>query len=177
MGELEKLKQDCIVKQKRGLHVIIASIVVWGGILAVELLNVPVLTKNLFVFVCTALLLPISYFISRLINVDFQNKTNPLTKLGMLFSMNQLLYLLIAMWIYLTIPNKMLMVLAIIFGAHLLPCSWLYNSRAYFISSIVISILALLVGTNFKPFILASVMLTIVVAFCITLILENHQLD
>lgn len=30
MGELEKLKQDCIVKQKRGLHIIIASIVVWG---------------------------------------------------------------------------------------------------------------------------------------------------
>lgn len=176
MGELEKLKQDCIIKQKRGLHIIIASIVVWGGILAVELLNIPVLTKNLFVFVCTALLLPISYFISRLINVDFQNKTNPLTRLGMLFSMNQLLYLLIAMWIYPTIPNKMLMVLAIIFGAHLLPYSWLYNSRAYLVSSIVISILALLVGINFKPFILASVMLAMVVAFCITLILENHQL-
>ena len=89
MGELEKLKQDCIVKQKRGLHIIIASIAVWGGILAVELLNVPVLTKNLFVFICTALLLPVSYFISRLINVDFQNKTNPLTKLGMLFSSQQ----------------------------------------------------------------------------------------
>ena len=109
--------------------------------------------------------------------MDFQNKTNPLTKLGMLFSMNQLLYLLIAMWIYPTIPNKMLMVLAIIFGAHLLPYSWLYNSRAYLVSSIVISILALLVGINFKPFILASAMLAIVVAFCITLILENHQLD
>lgn len=106
-----------------------------------------------------------------------QNKTNPLTKLGMLFSMNQLLYLLIAMWIYPTIPDKMLMVLAIIFGAHLLPYSWLYNSRIYFVSSIVISILALLVGINFEPFILASVMLTIVIVFCITLILENQQLD
>ncbi|WP_414467647.1 DUF7010 family protein [Limosilactobacillus balticus] len=166
-----------MVKQKRGLHIIIASIVVWGGILAVELLNIPLLTKNLFVFVCTALFLPISYFISRLINVDFQNKTNPLTKLGMLFSMNQLLYLLIAMWIYPTIPDKMLMVLAIIFGAHLLPYSWLYNSRTYFVSSIVISILALLVGINFEPFILASVMLTIVIVFCITLILEDQQLD
>ncbi|WP_414467587.1 DUF7010 family protein [Limosilactobacillus balticus] len=60
-----------MVKQKRGLHIIIASIVVWGGILAVELLNIPLLTKNLFVFVCTALFLPISYFISRLINVDY----------------------------------------------------------------------------------------------------------
>ena len=91
--------------------------------------------------------------------------------------MNQLLYLLIAMWIYPTIPDKMLMVLAIIFGAHLLPYSWLYNSRTYFVSSIVISILALLVGINFEPFILASVMLTIVIVFCITLILEDQQLD
>ncbi|WP_407657690.1 DUF7010 family protein [Limosilactobacillus balticus] len=91
--------------------------------------------------------------------------------------MNQLLYLLITMWIYPTIPDKMLMVLAIIFGAHLLPYSWLYNSRIYFVSSIVISILALLVGINFEPFILASVMLTIVIVFCITLILENQQLD
>ncbi|MCD7131862.1 hypothetical protein LTY57_02415 [Limosilactobacillus balticus] len=49
------MKQDCIVKQKRGLHIIIASVVVWDGILAVELLNIPVLTKNLFVFVCTGL--------------------------------------------------------------------------------------------------------------------------
>ena len=83
----------------------------------------PILTKNLFTFVCAAVLLPLSYFVSKLINVDFQNKGNPLTELGILFSVNQALYLLIAMWIYPTIPEKMLMILAIIFGAHLLPYS------------------------------------------------------
>ena len=119
----------------------------------------------------------LAFLMSKLLKIQFQDKTNPLNNLGILFSINQMLYLLIAMWIYPTIPNKMLMVLAIIFGAHLLPYSWLYNSRAYLISSIVISILALLVGINFKPFILASVMLAMVAAFCITLILENHQLD
>ena len=41
--------------------------------------------------------MPQSYFISKLINVDFQNKNNPLTDLGILFSVNQVLYLLIAM--------------------------------------------------------------------------------
>ncbi|MEY8442607.1 hypothetical protein AALA17_08260 [Lactobacillaceae bacterium 24-114] len=174
MGELENLKNDCIIKQKRGIHIIIAAILVWSGILVVELLTIPVLTKNLLIFICSALLLPISYSISQLIKVDFQNKTNPLTKLGMLFSMNQLLYLLIAMWIYPTIPDKMLMVLAIIFGAHLLPYSWLYNSRAYLVSSIIISLLAFFVGLNFKPITLASVMLILVVSFCIALILENH---
>ena len=64
--------------------------------------------KNLFTFVCAAVLLPLSYYVSKLINVDFQNKSNPLTELGILFSANQALYLLIAMWIYLTIPEKCL---------------------------------------------------------------------
>ena len=70
--------------------------------------------KNLLTFVCAAVLLPLSYFVSKLINVDFQNKDNPLTELGILFSVNQVLYLLIAMWIYPIIPEKMLMILAII---------------------------------------------------------------
>ena len=173
MDQLAMLKEDCIVKQKRGIHIILASIVVWSGILVVQLLAIPILTKNLLVFICTAALLPISFVVSRFINVDFQNKANPLTKLGMLFSTNQLLYLLIAMWIYPTIPNKMLMVLAIIFGAHLLPYSWLYNSRVYLVSSIIISILALFVGLNFTPFILALVMVGAVVVFCIALIFEH----
>ena len=52
---------------------------------------------------------------------DFQNKENPLSGLGLLISLNQMLYILIAMWVYAVMPEKMLMVYAIIFGAHLLP--------------------------------------------------------
>lgn len=66
-----------------------------------------------------------------MIKVDFQDKDNPLTNLGILFSVNQMLYLLIALWIYPTIPEKMLMVIAIIFRAHLMPYSWLYSSKIY----------------------------------------------
>lgn len=68
----------------------------------------PILTKNFFTFVCATVLLPLSYFVSKLINVDFQNKGNPLTELGIQFSVNQVLYLLIATWIYPTIPEKCL---------------------------------------------------------------------
>ena len=98
------------------------------------------------------LFMPQSCFISKLINVDFQNKNNPLTALGILFSVNQVLYLLIAMLIYPTIPEKMLMILAIIFGAHLLPYSGLYKSRVYLILSILIPFLALIAGLNLKPY-------------------------
>ena len=100
-----------------------ASIIIWLVIASIYFSSIPILTKNLLTFVCAAVLLPLSYFVSKLINVDFQNKSNPLTELGILSSVNQALYLLIAMWIYPTIPEKMLMILAIIFGAHLLPYS------------------------------------------------------
>ena len=80
---------------------------------------------------CT--ILPISFLISKILKIQFQDKSNPLNKLGILFSVNQMIYLLIAMWIYPTMPDKMLMVIAMIFGAHLLPYSWLYNSKTYMV--------------------------------------------
>ncbi|WP_423788864.1 DUF7010 family protein, partial [Lactobacillus apis] len=82
----------------------------------------------------------------------------------------------IAMWIYPTIPEKMLMILAIIFGAHLLPYSWLYKSRVYFTLSILIPFLALIVGLNFEPAILALTMMGIEIIFSIALVRENRKL-
>ena len=127
MQEINELRLDCALNQKRGLHIILASIIIWLTISIIHFSPISILTKNLFTFVCATVLLPLSYLVSnlvsKLINVDFQNKDNPLTELGILFSVNQALYLLIAMWIYPTIPEKTLMILAIIFGAHLLPYS------------------------------------------------------
>ncbi|WP_390886318.1 DUF7010 family protein [Lactobacillus helsingborgensis] len=149
---------------------ILASIFIWLVIAIIHFSSMPILTKNLFTFVCATILLPLSYLVSKLINVDFQNKGNPLTELVILFSVNQALYLLIAMWIYPTMPEKVLMILAIIFGAHLLPYSWLYKSRAYLVLSILIPFLALIIGLNFEPAILALTMIGIEIIFSLALI-------
>ncbi len=169
---LEEMRVDCAIKQKKGLHFILASVLIWTGVLIVHLSDLPILTKNLFTFCCTAPLLPLAYFISLLIKVDFQNKGNPLTNLGILFSINQILYLLITMWVYSTIPDKMLMVLAMIFGAHLLPFGWLYNSKSYYVLSIVIPITILIIGCNFEPYVTAITMLCFEIIFSILLINE-----
>ncbi|EPY2278836.1 DUF7010 family protein [Clostridium sporogenes] len=152
---LEELRLCCSIKQKKGLHFILASIIIWCFVLIIHLTSLPILTKNLFTFCATAPLMPLAFFISKIIKVDFQNKENPLNKLGVLFSVNQMIYLLIPMWIYPTVPEKMLMVIAIIFGAHLLPYSWLYKSKSYAILAILIPILSLIVGINFEPYVLA----------------------
>ena len=173
---LEELQIDCSIKQKKGLHFILASVVIWGAVLAVHLTELPILTKNLFTFCCTALLVPLAYFISKIIGVNFQNWDNPLTKLGILFSANQMLYLLIAMWVYPTVPEKMLMVIAIIFGAHLLPYGWLYKSKTYVALAVIISIASLIVGLKFAPYILALMMILIEIIFSVSLIVENRKL-
>ncbi len=86
-----------------------------------------------------------------------------------------MIYLLIAMWIYPTIPDKMLMVIALIFGAHLLPFGWLYNSKIYTVLSVVIPILSLIVGLNFSDIILAIMMIVIEIIFSLLLALENKN--
>lgn len=173
---LEELRLDCEVKQKKGLHFILASIFIWCTVLVVQLMEIPVLTKNLYTFCCTALLLPLSFLISKIIKVKFQNKGNPLTNLGILFSVNQILCLLIAMWIYQAVPEKMLMIIAMIFGAHLLPYGWLYKSKTYIVLSVVISFLALIVGIKFQPPILAVMMIVIEIIFSLFLWMETKSL-
>ena len=92
-----------------------------------------------------------------------------------MFSANQMIYLLIAMWIYPTLPDKMLMVIAMIFGAHLLPFGWLYSSKTYMALSVIIPVLALIVGQKCENYILAIMMIVIEVVFSILLSIENKK--
>ena len=134
----------------------------------------PILTKNLFTFYATAPLMPLAFLISRLIKVDFRNKENPLTSLGVLLSVGQIPYLLIAMWVFSAVPEKMLMIMAMVFGAHLLPYSWLYKSKSYMVFAIAIPFLALLVGIYFEPYVLALVMVGVEILFSLCLAAENR---
>jgi hemerythrin-like metal-binding protein len=45
---LEELQLDCAIKQKKGLHFILASIIIWCTILIIHLTSLPILTKTHF---------------------------------------------------------------------------------------------------------------------------------
>jgi hypothetical protein len=173
---LDEMRLDSAIKQKKGLHFILASILIWCAIFIIHLSSLPILTKNLLTFCFTAPLMPLAFMISKLIKVDFTNKNNPLTNLGIIFSANQMLYLLIAMWIYNAVPEKMVMVLAMIFGAHLLPYGWLYQSKSYMVVSVIVPIAALILGLNFSPSVIAAFMFVVEIVFSILLFLENRKL-
>ena len=172
---IDRLRDDCALKQKKGLHFIVASVVIWAAVLLIHLSSLPIESKNLFTFCCSAPLMLLAYGISRIIKVDFQNKDNPLTKLGIIFSVGQMPYLLIAMWVFSASPENMLMVYAMIFGAHLLPYGWLYKSKTYFALSGIIPVAVLITGINFSACAVAILMLCTEIIFCISLIIENKK--
>lgn len=173
---LDELKLDCAKKQKKGLHFILASILIWTLVAIVYMTDLPILTKNLLTFSATAPLVPLAFLISKFIKVEFSDKSNPLNQLGLLFSLNQILYLLIAMWVYPTVPDKLVMVIAMIFGAHLLPYAWLYSSKIYAIMSVIVPIVSLIIGSMFEVYILAILMIVFEMIFSYILSLEVKKM-
>ena len=169
---LDELRIDISKEQKKGIPFIAASIILWGMIAVVTTLDLPINTKNLLVFCCSCPLMPIATLIGKVIKIDLFSKKNPLSKIGFIFTMNQLLYILIVMWVYSAVPEKMVMVFAMVFGAHLLPYSWLYISKAYLFFAIAIPIISLMLGLFFNYTVVALGVCLMDVLFLIILIIE-----
>ena len=170
---LEYMRKDTAYKNRKGIAFIGASVVIWLVILCIHLQDIPVEVKNLYTWFSSALLMPVAYWITRSLGIKLKNEDNPLNNVGMLFTMNQVLYLNIVCWVYTAVPEKMLMVFAMVFGAHLLPFGWLYQSRSYTIASIVITISALIIGCSAPSWLLAAFMLAFEVIFVVCLWAEN----
>lgn len=108
--DLQELKADIIVNQKKGLPFIMSSIIVWLLIWIVTSLEIPIALKNILIFSSSIPMLPVAWLAGRIMGVEIYKNENPLGKLGFLFTMNQMLYLLIVMWVFNALPEKMLMV-------------------------------------------------------------------
>ena len=173
---LEQTKKACARGQKRGLHFIVASVIIWAMVAVVHFTKLPIETKNLLTFCCTCPLMPLAWLLSKPLGITFSDKENPLSPLGIVMSVAQIPYLLIVMWVYAAVPDKMVMTLAMVFGAHLLPFGWLYDSKVYYIMSAVVTIGALVLGLMFPPLILALCMVAVEIIFCLLLVAENKKL-
>lgn len=174
---LDELRIDIAKKQKKGLPFICASVVIWLFILIVISINMPIQRQNFFVFCCSCPLMPLAWIVGKVIHIDIFDKSNQLGNLGFLFTLNQFLYLLIVMWVFSAVPHKMVMVYAMVFGAHLLPYSWLYKSISYRVFAICIPILSLILGCLYSSFVVAITMIIVEVIFVILLCVENRKLN
>ena len=92
---MNELRKEIAIQQKKGLPFIMTSVIIWLLILLVSILDINMNMKNLLVFCCSCPLLPLSWIIGKLIKVDIFSKENPLGQLGFIFTLNQMIYLLI----------------------------------------------------------------------------------
>lgn len=175
--KLEELRRDLIMDQKKGLPFITASVVTWFLIMIVCALGLNMQLRNLLVFVASAPMVPIAWMVGKHLGVDIFSEKNPLSQAGMLFTMNHMLYILIVMWVFNAVPEKMVMVYGMVFGAHFLPYSWLYDSKAYKIFAIIIPIIALVLGNIFNGFVVAAALFVLEVIFVFLLNKEVNEVS
>ena len=166
---LDELREDNAKKQKSGLPFIIASIFIWSGIIVVCCMDLEPVMRNFLVFCMSTPLMPISYLAGRILKVDIFDKSNPIGNLGFIFTLNQMLYLLIVMWAFRAVPDKMVMIYAMVFGAHLFPYFWLYKNKYYLVSAIFIPVISLVLGCLFSATVVAGVLAFYELVFAICL--------
>lgn len=170
---IETLKEGQIKSQKRGIHFILASVIIWSGISVVRMLDLPILTQNLLTFCMSTPLMPLAYLFSKMLKIQFNDKENPLSALGILLALAQMPYLLIVMWAYRAAPEQMVMLYAMITGAHFLPYGWLYKSKVYYVYGGLIPIIILVIGCTTNSVVVAVSMVVIEITLFAALVWEN----
>lgn len=174
-GFLRDMIDDIAIRQKKGLHFVLAAAVVWTLIFIIHLTPLSQNTQNILTVVCSVPIFILALFFSKLLGVDYFDKSNPLYKFGMVFAFNQMLYLPLSIWAFYVCPDRMLMMLAVITGAHLLPFAWLYRSDTYLYFSLIISIAGIVVGWTCSPKALAIVMFPVFILFALLLCCEVRR--
>lgn len=119
--------------------------------------------------------MPVGMLFGKIIKVNIFSNENPLSSLSIVAALNQLLYLPIVLWAMYAVPDKMIMVYAIVVGAHFLTYYWIYFSPTYFYASIIIPILSLIFGIYFSQVIVCLAFVVFDILICILLCLENKQ--
>ncbi len=175
---INELRHEASVIQKKGTPFMMASVIIWIMITIIRLLPVSLYRMNLLTFCCSVLLIPLAFLSSKITGADIFKKTdNPVNKLGILCTANQMLYILIAMWAFSMNPESMLMIYAMIFGAHLLPFSWIYESRTYLVMSIVATIGSLITACVFGGVVMSAFMIFCQVITSVLLLVECRKFD
>ena len=175
---LDELKRDAKEIQKNGLPFMLSSVIIWAVILTIQFMKKQVVSLNLYTFMSSCLLMPLAFFFSKLIKADIFKKTaNPVNRLGFLCTMNQTLYLIIVMWAYSKNPGAMVMLYAMVFGAHLLPFGWVYDSKAYIVISIIETIGAMITALVWGNVMAVAFMIIMEIILCIFLFTENRKLS
>ncbi|MCR4767812.1 MAG: hypothetical protein K5875_07620 [Saccharofermentans sp.] len=160
--DFTELRTQASLQQMKGAPFMMASVVIWSLVTVIWMMPWELGMKNTLMTYAPALLIPLVLLFAKIIGAHvFRDIRNPFNRLGFLCVLNQNLYLLIMMWAYSNCPGAALMIFGMIFGAHLLPFSWVYNSKTYLVMSLVTTF-----GTTAVSIFLPAVYIPLFLALC-----------
>ncbi|RYF73288.1 MAG: hypothetical protein EOO39_10685 [Cytophagaceae bacterium] len=145
-SDLDLLRLDLSIKAKNGLNFILAAIFTWLLITWIWTLSYEPSTRALLTFYAGGVLLPLAWLFSKVLHTNWNMPDHPLQPLGLWLNFAQLVYFPILVFMYVRHPDYFIMVYVVITGAHFLPYAWFYDTKAYVIVSVVISVGAMWLG-------------------------------
>lgn len=165
--DISEVKKDLITRTKRGVAMFYVGAGYWllMGILSFFDLHIKLL--GLFYLIGAGMLFPLGILVSQLLKIDFFAKDNPLSGMAGILGAVQLLFAPILVLIFMEQVEWLPFFVAVLTGAHFLPFSSLYDSRAYIFQSVAVVMMATVVGFLFRdglysilPFALSAIYLT-----------------
>lgn len=164
---LDRWKLELSVKAKNGVNFMLAAAVIWSIITYIWTLPYSPKDKCALTFIVGALMLPLAWVFSKLLNTTWSVKENPLDSLGIQLNVAQLFYFPLLFLLFGKLPDYFVMAYAVITGAHFFPYGWYYKAIAYYVMAGVISVGAFLISINVAPAQLYIVPLFMVVSLLV----------
>lgn len=149
--DLDDLRLDLTLKAKNGLNFILAAAIIWFLIAYIWTLPYTVGGRGTLTFMVGGLMLPLAWLFSKWLRTAWNLPANPLQPLGLWLNVAQLAYFPILIFVYLRHTDHFVMVYVIITAAHFLPYAWFYNTLAFAIISIAVSVGAAWLGLVLSP--------------------------
>ena len=175
---LNELRREAEIMQMKGAPFMMASVILWTMITVIRILPLSLYMMNLLTFCCPMLLVPLTMMFSKIIGADsFKKSDNPVNKLGILCTCNQVLYLLIVMWAFSKNPEVMMMLYGMVFGAHLMPFAWVYESKTYLVMSIIVTLGSLLTASVFGNVVMGVFVVLCQIVTSVSLLMECRKLN
>jgi hypothetical protein len=145
-SDLHSLRRDLSDRTGRGINAIVAGVGLWTVFTILGFFLTDDFALALAYVLGSGLLFPLSLLTAKVMGLDPYAEGNALGTLAGLLGGVQILFIPLMVGATFVVPEMVPWFLAVLVGAHLLPFTWVYNSRTYLLTSITIPAAAGLTG-------------------------------
>ena len=141
LAQFEAERDRLALLTRKGIGMPAAGLLYWLAV-AILVRVLPQKTALVYSFALTGVVFPIGALLTKLAGGDLFAKSPTFTPLGLQIAALQLFYWPILILVFNVAPNWTPFTMAVLFGSHFLPYTWLYRSRGYAFLAIGIAVVA-----------------------------------